>query len=108
MGYLKQHTFRQWLAWRLVRIAHRLYDPEWYQCINITTATGRELRINIIGDDYGCGISSTSEIHWRPEAGGACFAEEDGWRFTWPEEVRWDEYDRQLDAAVGSVNGDQQ
>ncbi|AEJ94057.1 hypothetical protein SEA_ERICMILLARD_146 [Mycobacterium phage EricMillard] len=69
---------RRWIAWKLVQLAARIYDAEYYERIHVTDALGREIfEAVIVGDSYGCGISSAtapagrsarlpdgSTIHW--------------------------------------------
>lgn len=74
-------TFRKWLAWKLVQVAARLYDAEWEESITITTPTGDGIEIDVLGDEYGCGISGTSGIAWGPGETAVV----NGWAFTWHE-----------------------
>jgi hypothetical protein len=87
-------TPRKWLAWKLVQLAHRLHDPEYVEHIGIETSAGRKIDINVIGDEYGRGISSTSGIPWKvcwdvyadPEE----TAEFEDWKFMWSRPVSVD------------------
>lgn len=79
-------TFRQWLAWRLVRIAHRIHDAEYTETITMVTPSGAHNRINVVGDEYGCGIRSTSGIAWDP-SGEFESAEIEGWHLAWDTEL---------------------
>lgn len=49
---------RRWIAWKLVQLAAKLYDAEYTEHIMIHPSVGKSLDITIIGDSYGCGISS--------------------------------------------------
>jgi hypothetical protein len=84
-------NLRKWLAYRLVRLAHRLHNPDWVDHIGIETSSGRAIDINVIGDEYGRGISSTSGIPWKVCFDTATDAEEtaefEGWKFTWSRPV---------------------
>lgn len=50
---------RQWVAWKLVRLAHRLHNPEHEESIIIRDPEGEiAVEFGIISDDYACGISA--------------------------------------------------
>ncbi|QBI99776.1 hypothetical protein SEA_THREERNGTARJAY_148 [Mycobacterium phage ThreeRngTarjay] len=52
---------RRWIAWKLVQLAHRIYDAEYYERIYVTDLAGQEVvEAVVIGDPYGCGIFGTS------------------------------------------------
>lgn len=52
---------RRWIAWKLVRIARRIYDAEYDERIIVTDPHGEELTVfEVVGDMYSCGISSQS------------------------------------------------
>ncbi|SKU64611.1 Uncharacterised protein [Mycobacteroides abscessus subsp. abscessus] len=78
---------RRWIAWRLVQLARLLYDAEWREFISIETPDGKHLRIDVVGDEYGCGISSTSGINWDP-TGAVTSADVSGLTFRWHDAVR--------------------
>lgn len=82
--------FRKWLAWRLVRLANRLHDPDWLESIIIQSPSGREYRIEILGDEYSHSLSLTTGIHWQVGDGGVS-ADVEGWTFRWPDAVKWED-----------------
>lgn len=50
---------RRWIAWKLVRLAHRIYDAEIYERIWIEDANGSLLfDAEICSDLYGDGVST--------------------------------------------------
>ncbi|QRY51705.1 hypothetical protein [Mycolicibacterium septicum] len=50
---------RRWIAWKLVQIAYRIYNPTFYQRIHIEDPAGLTLFEAVIaGDLYGSGIES--------------------------------------------------
>ncbi|WP_032364038.1 hypothetical protein [Rhodococcoides fascians] len=52
---------RQWIAWRLVRLAHRIYDATWYQTVEVS---GVEILIE--ADNYGGGIQMMyGDCDWK-------------------------------------------
>jgi len=51
---------RRWIAWKLVQLAHRIYDAEYHERITITDEHGRVGEFVIVADLYGCGVSSYS------------------------------------------------
>lgn len=51
-------NMREWVAWKLVRLAHRLHNPEDHECITITDEHGQVGIFEIVGNNYGCGVSS--------------------------------------------------
>lgn len=61
---IRELGVRRWVAWRLVQLARLFYDAEWREFISIDTPDGKHLRIDVVGDEYACGISSTSGIRW--------------------------------------------
>lgn len=83
---------RPWIAWKLVQLAHRVHNAEFSQTITIQPPTPGALVIEIIGDAYGCGISSTSGIRWQLDPADARHmrATVGDWIF------RWDDDDDQL------------
>ncbi|QDM57969.1 hypothetical protein SEA_NIHILNOMEN_154 [Mycobacterium phage NihilNomen] len=54
---------RRWIAWKLVQLAARIYDAEYYERLLIASGDEELLEIFIIGDLYGCGISSTHGLN---------------------------------------------
>ena len=80
---------RKWLAWKLVQLAHRLHDPEWVETLEINTKGGSQLRINVLGDEYGCGITSMNGIPWTAAKDliGPLTCELEGWTFMWHDSV---------------------
>lgn len=78
-------TLRRRLAWWLVRIAYKLYIPEYEQTIRIDSPSGNTYTFTILGDVYGCGISSIAGLSWQRDESGADVAEAEGWTFTWTE-----------------------
>jgi len=79
--------FRKWMAWKLQQLAARVYYAEWEESITIRTPSGQELVINVIGDDYACGIASTYGIRWDPTP-TPMTAEVEGFTFTWTDPVK--------------------
>lgn len=79
---------RRWIAWKLVQLASRIYQAEYEQTITVTPPQGHEIEIHVIGDLYGCGISSTSGIRWHVDGDDARImtAEMQGWLFRWEDE----------------------
>ncbi|AID58880.1 hypothetical protein PBI_GAIA_61 [Mycobacterium phage Gaia] len=74
MGEIKLGP-RRWIAWKLVQLAYRIYDAERYERIYVNDPDGNLVfEAVVIGDLYGCGISSIfrdgaelparSVIHW--------------------------------------------
>lgn len=52
------HT-RQWIAWKLVQLAARIHDAEFYERIFVTDADGATVyEATIVSNSYGSGISS--------------------------------------------------
>lgn len=51
---------RQWIAWRIVRLAHRIYDATWWETVEIGNT-----RILIEADNYGGGIQSIMGGDWK-------------------------------------------
>lgn len=51
-------TPRAWLAWRLVRLAHRLNDTTYQETVVVSRDGQKLAEITITGDDYGCGLFS--------------------------------------------------
>src|SRR5690606_19887839 len=50
---------RRWIAWKLVRLAARIYDPEHYERVWVEDPHGRTVfEAVIVADVYGCGLSS--------------------------------------------------
>ncbi len=81
---LKVLGFRRWLAWRLVRIASRLYDASFYERIQLRNGYGDVVaEILIEGDEYGCGVFSGFGEGKHP-----------------PYTLTWDEFDT-LDEMMG-------
>jgi hypothetical protein len=75
-------TLRKRLAWWLVRVAHRLHDPQYTEAIVAVTASGNQIEIEVTGNDYGCGISAISGLRWNNDD-NIHTAGEDGWGFVW-------------------------
>lgn len=49
---------RQWIAWKLVQLAHRIFDAEYYESIYINDSDGARICEAIICSDlYGGGVS---------------------------------------------------
>lgn len=65
---------RRWIAWKLARIAHRIYDCDYYERIHITNPDGKVVfYADIAADLYGGGVSAMFgpvnfpegwELHW--------------------------------------------
>lgn len=53
-------TVRQWIAWKLVRLSHRIYDTTFYEHIVITDEHGQVGEFVIVADAYHGGVSSYS------------------------------------------------
>lgn len=50
---------RRWVAWRLVCLAHRLYDATFYERIQLRNGYGDVVaEVCIEGDEYGAGVWS--------------------------------------------------
>ena len=77
---------RQWLAWHLVKLAYRLHDPDWEECIVFETPTGHSGRIEVLSSSYGCGVSGTTGIRWKADSGLPLTADVEGWKFTWKDD----------------------
>lgn len=76
----KQLTVRRWVAWKLVQLAWHIFMPEREESIRIIDAAGRTVaEWEIVGDVYGCGISSQIVTDELP----------DGWTI---ETDPWDEF----------------
>ncbi|WPH57721.1 hypothetical protein [Mycobacterium phage WXIN] len=60
---------RRWIAWKLVQLAWRVYNPEYCQRIHITRPDGRQVfEAVIVADLYGNGVSSTIGVNpWDNE-----------------------------------------
>lgn len=78
---------RRWIAWKLVQLAYRICDTEYYQTIAIQPPSPGGLEIRIRGDAYGGGIDSTSGIRWKIDEHDArhMTADVHGWTFRWDE-----------------------
>lgn len=51
-------TPRRWIAWKLVKLARRIYDTEYCESITITNSEGAEVAvITAVSDDYHCGVT---------------------------------------------------
>jgi hypothetical protein len=51
---------RRWIAWKLVQLAARIYDAEFYERIVIRDSDGDDvLEFTVTSDLYGCGVSSS-------------------------------------------------
>lgn len=74
---------KKWLAWKLVQLAARLHDAEWVEVLTAVSPSGHEIRIEVMGDEYGCGIYSTTGLRWTDQPTGIEAAACEGWRFTW-------------------------
>lgn len=56
---IRELGVRRWVAWKLVQLAYKIHDPDYYERIYITDADGDEVFwANISADIYGCGVSS--------------------------------------------------
>ncbi len=50
---------RRWIAWKLVQLAYRIHNTEYYERIYLTNAEGKEVwEAVILGDGYGGGVRS--------------------------------------------------
>lgn len=69
---------RRWIAWKLVQLAHRIYDASFYERITIKHKSGEVVcEIDVQSDMYGAGVMSMFgsefgdyEIEWdefKPE-----------------------------------------
>jgi hypothetical protein len=68
---------RRWIAWKLVQLAHRVYDAEYYEQITITGPDGEDLVEFVINADlYGGGVSMMTGhenfgegygVHWTDD-----------------------------------------
>lgn len=52
---------RQWIAWKLVCIAHKLYDATYWEVIKSPDGF---TNILIEGDEYGGGVSACMNVLW--------------------------------------------
>lgn len=77
-------TARQWIAWKLVRLARRIHDTEFYERIVITDEHGQVGEFVIVADQYGCGVSSFSGPDQRE-------SDPDKWEFGCCDVV-WEEF----------------
>ncbi|QST89619.1 hypothetical protein [Mycobacteroides abscessus] len=87
---LRQMGFRPWIAWQLVCLAARIHNPQWVEHITITTPDGSACSIEIIGDEYGSGISATTGIGWCDQRDGTEAADIGGGvqlHHHWPERI---------------------
>lgn len=50
---------RRWIAWKLVQLAHRIYDATFYERITVAGPDGPEIEIDIAADMYGGGVMSS-------------------------------------------------
>lgn len=82
---------RKWLAWKLVGLAYRLHPSEWVESFEIQPPTGNPISIHIVGDDYGCGVTSLAGLQWE-FADGLSTAVRDGWTFTWRDPIPMTEW----------------
>lgn len=49
---------RRWIAWKLVQLAHRIFDAEYYETITVTDSNGEEVvEFLIVSDLWGNGVS---------------------------------------------------
>lgn len=65
---------RRWIAWKLVQLAHRIYDATYYEQIIICGPTGKPItEFTINADEYGGGVSicdgpdafgNGHSVHW--------------------------------------------
>ena len=55
---IQELGLRRWLAWRIVQVARRICDTEFEERITITDEHGQVGEFVVVGDEYGCGISS--------------------------------------------------
>lgn len=73
---------RRWIAWKLVQLAHRVFDAEYYERIVIHDPEGDELIEFVINADlYGGGVSS--QTGWDSFAGGYHVAWYDNFHPDW-------------------------
>jgi hypothetical protein len=66
---------RRWIAWKLVQLAHRICDTEYYERIVITDEHDQVGEFVIVGDAYGCGVTSYSGLPVRSSL------DPDTWKF---------------------------
>ncbi|WP_040828932.1 hypothetical protein [Nocardia jiangxiensis] len=58
---MKEFGFRYWVAYVLVRLAHRIKDTDHYQVIRTSNGSA----IFIEADTWGHGVSSTLRVGWK-------------------------------------------
>jgi hypothetical protein len=51
-------TGRQWIAWKLVCLAHRLHNAEFYQRITVRAEGGETIQFDLVASEYGGGLFS--------------------------------------------------
>jgi hypothetical protein len=78
----REYGVRYWLAWHLVRIAHRVKDTTFHQVIRIADGSA----VMIEADTWGAGVTS---------AYGVCTDVQDA--DGWPELRDFDDFDEALD-----------
>lgn len=80
--------FRKWLAWMLQRLAAKVYYAEWEETITLRPPSGADMTIHVTGDEYGCGIGSTSGIFWDGKE--PMTADVGGFQLVWSERRKVD------------------
>ena len=85
-------NIRKKIAWKLVRVANVLHDPEWVDVITAESPGGDRVRITVVSDEYGSGISAISGLDWSLEndadlldAKAPLVARQGDWTFKWGE-----------------------
>jgi hypothetical protein len=50
---------RRWIAWKMVCVAARIHDAEYYERLTVKTHDGLLIaEWGVVGDEYGSGVSS--------------------------------------------------
>lgn len=78
-------SIRQWVALKLVRLAYRLHNPEYYERIHVNGPDGALLFEAIIAaDEYGSGVSFMFGGHGEALPDGSTVHWDDD--YNWPED----------------------
>lgn len=56
----KNLSFREWFAWKLVCIAHKIFNADFYELVELDDAN-----ILVVGSRYGHGILSSTGFDWN-------------------------------------------
>ena len=83
----KRISGRRWIAWKLVRLAHRIHDADYRQVVRLP---GTERHLMIEGSEYGHGVTSSRGFEWHESPPD---------EVTRPVVVDFDDFDEALDWA---------